>query len=78
MSVENTYATPRRDECHDTCTLPDAQHVPQPSIVITRTFSFIAFLNPLASIVLTWEFLGYKAAETKDGTRARVKVNRCR
>ncbi len=77
MSDDDTYATPRRDKCHDTCTLPNVQNVPQAIRVETHTFAFSASLNPLALIVLTRESLGYKAAETKDGTIARAKANRC-
>lgn len=41
-----------------------------------HTFSFKALRNPLASIVLTRESLGYKAAETRVDERAKITVNR--
>jgi hypothetical protein len=41
-----------------------------------HTFSFNALWNPLVSIILTRESFGYKPAETNDGARARININR--
>ena len=79
MSTDKTH-TPHHDATNATTLVRYLmlRNIRKPSLVETHTFSFITFLNPFALIILTMESLGYKAAETEDGTRARVKDNRWR
>jgi hypothetical protein len=43
---------------------------------VSRTFSFKALRNPLVSTILTKESFGYKDAETSDGTRVKVDIDK--